>query len=256
MDSPISIKLWFKEVDEGSVFDHEIRNIRPKERAERIRTLATLAIIVRPISNILANADTSSVNITTDVSSGNRLQAVSDTSKFSVNVSLSYFSHPELYEDIINTPSGHVTARLRALAESGLLIQKFASSIDNKRVKHRPMVFQEEDQDTKISKASQYKNPAPKKTPTIKKEAPTVDRVKDIEPPHQSSGELETDVDTDTDTPIEDATHDNQPIKSPTNMPEGSSNVTQDQEQRSTDKGKEGSKTAPKRSGRMKRISM
>lgn len=261
MDSPISIKLWFKEVDEGSVFDHEIRGIRPKERAERIRTLATLAIIVRPISNILANADTSSIKITTELSSGNRLHTASDTSKFSVNVSLSYFSHPELYEDIINTPSGHVTARLRALAESGLLIQKFASSIDNNRVKHRQTVFQEEDHDTEVPKTTHHQKPTPKKTSTTKKTAPAVDRVEDVEPPHhQPSGELEANVDTENDTPNEDTSHDNQPIKSSTDMPEGSNSDTQDQEQSSsqnvTDKDKGGSRSTPKRSSRMKRISM
>lgn len=53
---PINVKIWFSEINPNDPVESEIRRIKPKERAERLRTLATIAIILRPFSELIAKS--------------------------------------------------------------------------------------------------------------------------------------------------------------------------------------------------------
>nr|WP_298058914.1 hypothetical protein [uncultured Halomonas sp.] len=111
--------------DRDASLYQDMCNMPSKYRAERLRKLASLALVLPPMVGALDVRMLGSV--APDDSDHNQGGGGSDN--IDVKVTINSYTHHELFNDIAAMPKGHVSQRIKLLAEAGLIYQRLSGAL-------------------------------------------------------------------------------------------------------------------------------
>ena len=116
--------------DRDDVLFAELSSVPSSYRAERLRNLATIGIIVSPLLGATApdGIDESRLEQLLQC----QRDSASDTtspSQLTLKLTINGYNYPELYRDILAMPPGSVSARVKMLATAGAVLTRITRTL-------------------------------------------------------------------------------------------------------------------------------
>lgn len=109
--------------DRDAALYDDVCRMPSKHRAERIRKLASLALVLPPLVGAL------DIRVPLPSTEGKEDPGADTSGNIDVKVTINSYTHHELYNDVAAIPKGHLSQRIKLLAEAGLIYQRLSGAI-------------------------------------------------------------------------------------------------------------------------------
>lgn len=105
----------------------EMQAVPSKYRAERVRNLATLACLLRPLlGGLSADAAVGAMLREAAGGAGDPIAAEQGEESLPLKLTINQFNYPELYRELVGIPAGSVSSRVKVLSAAGAVLTRLS----------------------------------------------------------------------------------------------------------------------------------